>query len=158
MAQGDPSPVIAVPAGRAVQRRFVPRLRQGPTPGEDARDSGTAGGNPAPSPDGDTRLLRRGGKTRKCGPRTPRGAPSLSWPRAVPQADETFGSPHSFWIHGPSSPRKPKRSTLAGAGRVQVRRRGPTALANEPCEHGFGQAVQDPEPGAGGTRRGDERP
>ena len=96
VAQGDASPVIAVPAGRAVQRRFVPRLRQGPTPGEDARDSRTAGGNSAPSADGDTRLLRRGGKTRKCGPRTPRGAPSLSWARAVPQADETFGSPHSF--------------------------------------------------------------
>ena len=28
----------------------------------------------------------RGGKTGKCGPRTPRGTPSLSWPPAEPQA------------------------------------------------------------------------
>lgn len=41
-------------------------------------------------------IITRGGKTGKCGSRIPRGAPLLSLPRAVPQADETFGSPHSF--------------------------------------------------------------
>ena len=52
VAPGDPS---SGRAGRAAQSSLVPRVRPGPTPGLDARNSWTAGGNPAPSADGDTR-------------------------------------------------------------------------------------------------------
>ena len=43
-----------------------------------------------------TAILSREGKSGKCGTRTTREVPLLPLPRAVPQADETFGSPHSF--------------------------------------------------------------
>ena len=52
MAPGDPS---SGRAGRAAQSSLVPRVRPGPTPGLNARNSCMAGGNPAPSADGDTR-------------------------------------------------------------------------------------------------------
>ncbi|XP_070655952.1 collagen alpha-1(I) chain-like [Bos indicus] len=45
-----------------------------------------------------------------------------------------------------------------GAGRVQARRRGPGAPANEPCEPILGRSGQAPEPGAWGPRRETKAP
>ena len=50
----------------------------------------------------------RGGKTGKCGPRTPRGTPSLSWPPAEPQATgRNLRYRHPASRDSPFSPRKP---------------------------------------------------
>ena len=87
----------------------------------------------------------RGVKTGKCGPRTPLGAPTLSWTQAVtqasPRAEKTFGSPYL--------PRKPHRSSPTGVGRSRAGDGDPGAPFNEPSKHRLGRAGQALEPGAG---------
>ena len=145
-------------AGRAAQHRLVPRLRPGPTPGEDGRDPVTVGGNPAPSADGETRPLpAEAGKPENVAPGHRAGHVTFLAASRTPGGENVRIAVQLLETR-PVLAMKPARLSSAGAGRVQARIRGPGAPANEPSEHELGRAGQAPESGARVPQRGDERP
>ena len=152
---GDASPGMAVPRGGPGAQPSTALFRasgQAPLRGK------TAGGNPAPSADGETRPLpAEAGKPENVAPGHRAGHVTFLAASRTPGGENVRIAVQLLETR-PVLAMKPARLSSAGAGRVQARIRGPGAPANEPSEHELGRAGQAPESGARVPQRGDERP